>query len=109
MAIVDFVKDHKELYGNTNKNFKDKARKDCLLERFASSRNLSVKVSKTWFESKRTHYGKLTIPGFSISSIFLKSLIRRRALVSLLDLGHHREEPVLVRPQLTTFHKDPQN
>ena len=29
-AIVDFVKDHGELYDKTNENLKDKARKDCL-------------------------------------------------------------------------------
>ena len=29
-AIVDFVKDHKELYDKMNEHFKDKARKECL-------------------------------------------------------------------------------
>ena len=29
-AIVDFVKDHKEQYDQTNKHFKDKARPNCL-------------------------------------------------------------------------------
>ena len=29
-AIRDFVKDHKELYDETNEHFKDKARKGCL-------------------------------------------------------------------------------
>ena len=33
----------------TNKHFKDKARKEC--PRFANSRKLSVKVCKTWFDS----------------------------------------------------------
>ena len=28
-AIVDFVKDHEELYDKTNEHFKDKARKEC--------------------------------------------------------------------------------
>ena len=59
-AIVDFAKDHEELYNKMHKHLKDKARKDCLLERFASSQNLSVKVCKTWFESQRTRHGKLT-------------------------------------------------
>ena len=54
-AIVDFVKDHKELYNKTSEHFKDKARK----ERFTNSCKLSVKVCKTWFESQRTHYIKL--------------------------------------------------
>ena len=43
-AIVDFVKDHEEFYDKTNKQFKDKARKEC----------------PTWFKSQRNHHGKLT-------------------------------------------------
>ena len=34
-AIVDFVKDHKELYDKTNKHFKEKARRECSWKRFA--------------------------------------------------------------------------
>ena len=49
-AIVDFVKDHKELY-KTNEHFKDKARKEWLCQRLANSHKLSVKVCKTWLES----------------------------------------------------------
>ena len=45
---MDFVKDHEELYDKTNTHFKDKAREDCLRERFENSSKLSVKVSKTW-------------------------------------------------------------
>ena len=37
-AIVDFVKDHNELYNKTRDHFKDKARKECLWERFTNSR-----------------------------------------------------------------------
>ena len=51
-AIVDCVKEE------TNDRFKDKARKECLWERFTNSRNLFVKVCKTSFDSQRTHYGK---------------------------------------------------
>ena len=43
-AIADFVEDHDELYDKTNKHLKDKARKECLWERFTSSHKLSVKV-----------------------------------------------------------------
>ena len=43
-AIMDFVKDHEELYDKINEHFKDKARKECLWERLANSRKLSVKV-----------------------------------------------------------------
>ena len=58
-AILDFVKGHKELYHKTSEHFKDKASKESLWEEFARSRNLSVKVCKTWFDSQSTHYGKL--------------------------------------------------
>ena len=53
------MKDHEELYNKAKEHFKDKARKECLWERFSNSQKLSVKVGKTWFESQRTCYGKL--------------------------------------------------
>ena len=46
-AIVDFVKDHKELNNKTNEHFQDKDRKECLWESFANSCKLSVKLCKT--------------------------------------------------------------
>ena len=46
-AIVDFVKDHEELYDKTNKHFKDKARKECLREQFSRSRKLSIRMCNT--------------------------------------------------------------
>ena len=46
--------DHEELHNKIKENFKEKTRKEGLWERFASSRNLSDKVYKTWFESKMT-------------------------------------------------------
>ena len=58
-AIVDFVKDHKELYDKTNEHFKEKARQECLWEQFTNSRKLSVKVWKTWVKLQRTCYRKL--------------------------------------------------
>ena len=54
--IVDFVKDHEE----TNEHFNNKARKECLWDRFTNSGKLSVKVCKTWFESQKARYNKLT-------------------------------------------------
>ena len=54
--FFDFAKDHEELYDQKNDHFKDKAKKECLTERFANSCNLSVKVRKTLFESQRTHH-----------------------------------------------------
>ena len=58
-AIVDFVKDHVDLYDKTNEHFKDKARKECLWEQYDDCRKLSVKVCKTWFDLERIHYAKL--------------------------------------------------
>ena len=55
---MDFMKDQEELY-KTCGHFKDKAWKQCLWEQFAISHKLSVKVCKTWFDSQRTHYGKM--------------------------------------------------
>ena len=46
-AIVDFVKEHEKLYDKTSEYFKDKARKEFLLEQFGKSRKLSIKVCKT--------------------------------------------------------------
>ena len=57
---MDFVKDHEELHDKINEHYKDKARKECLWERFDNSHKLLVKVCKTWFELQRTHYSKLT-------------------------------------------------
>ena len=45
-AIVDFVKDHKELNNKTSEHFKDKERKECLWERFTNSHKLPIKVEK---------------------------------------------------------------
>ena len=60
VAVVDFVKDHEELYDKTNEHFKDKARKKYLWDRFTNICKLYVKAYKTWFESQRKHFGKLT-------------------------------------------------
>ena len=51
-AVVDYVKDHEELYDKTSEHFKDKARKDCLWERFANSHRVSVRVCKARLPSK---------------------------------------------------------
>ena len=56
--MMDFVKDHEELYNKPNEQFKDKARNECLWEKFANNQKLSVKVCKSWFKSQRTPYDK---------------------------------------------------
>ena len=50
-AIVEFVKQHEELYGKTNDSFKDKQKKERLWEQLASTRNLPVKTVKKWFNT----------------------------------------------------------
>ena len=58
-AIVEFAKEHEELYDKTHK-FKDKHRKEGFWDRLAASRKLSVNTVKKWFETQCTRYGKLT-------------------------------------------------
>ena len=59
-AIVEFVKQHKELHNKTNDSSKDKQKKEILWELLAVTRNLPVKTVKKWFETQCTRYGKLT-------------------------------------------------
>ena len=75
-AIVDFVKD------KTNEHLKDKARKDCLWDRFPSSCELSVKVCKIWFESQRTCNGNsVQVMNWIHHKLFFKTHIRRKGLI----------------------------
>ena len=59
-AIVEFVKQHKELYDKTNDSFKDKQKKERFWEQLATTRNLPVETVKKWFDNQCTRYGKLT-------------------------------------------------
>ena len=59
-AIVEFVKQHEELYDKTNDSFKNKQKKERLWEQLAATRNLPVKTVKKWFDTQHTRYGKLT-------------------------------------------------
>ena len=45
-ALLDFVRDHEELYDKTNEHFKDKARKEFLRETFTYSQKLSLKFAR---------------------------------------------------------------
>ena len=58
-AIVEFVKQHEELYDKSSDSFKDKQKKERLWEQLAAARNLPVKTVKKWFETQDTRYGKL--------------------------------------------------
>ena len=113
-AIVDFVKDYEELYFKTNEHFKDKARKECLWERSANS--CKQQVCKTWFESQRTHYGKITQSksGQAPTQMterqnwiqdtynFLKMHIRCKGLPNLQRSSPWPKELVHLLPQHTT-------
>ena len=59
-AIVEFVKDHPELYGKENARFHDGHRKEALWSEIAEKLNLRSIDVKRWFESQRTRYGKLS-------------------------------------------------
>ena len=59
-GIIEFMKQHEELYDKTNDSFKDKQKKEGLLEQLAASRNLPVKTVKKLFDIERIRYGKLT-------------------------------------------------
>ena len=58
-AIVEFVKQHEELYDKANDSFKDKQKKS-LWETLVSTRNLPVNTVKKWFETQHIIYGKFT-------------------------------------------------
>ena len=60
-AIVEFVKQHEELYDKTNDSFKDKQKNKRLWKQLAATRNLPIKTVKKWFETQRTRYGKFTL------------------------------------------------
>ena len=59
-AIIEFIKQHEELYDKTNNSFIDKQMRERLWELLAATRNLPVKTVKKWFETQHTRYGKLT-------------------------------------------------
>ena len=57
-AIVNFKKDHKELNNKTNEHFQEKARKECLWERFVKQLQ-AVCQGVQDLESQRKCYGKV--------------------------------------------------
>ena len=59
-AIVEFIKQHEELYDKTNDSLKDKQKKERLWEQLAATRDLPVKTVKKWFETQQPRYGQLT-------------------------------------------------
>ena len=62
-AIVEFGKQHEELYDKTHAKFKVKQRKEGLWERIEVSRNLPVNTVKKWFKTQCT--SSLNVPACS--------------------------------------------
>ena len=59
-ALVEYIKNHPELYDKGHELFKNKGHKACLWERIAAQRNMKPEDARKWFETQRTRYGKLT-------------------------------------------------
>ena len=60
IAIVEFVKEHPELYDKEHGHFYDKQRKEALWADISAELKLQPFDVRRWFESQRTHYGKLS-------------------------------------------------
>ena len=74
-SIVEFIKQHYELFDKIHAKFKDKQKKEGFWKRLAASRNLSVNTVKKWLETQRTRYGKLTQT--KSKQAFVKSIERQ--------------------------------
>ena len=122
-AIVEFVKQHEELYDKTNDSFKDKQKKERLWEQLAATRNLPIKTVKKWFETQRTRYGKLTQTKSGQAAekstepqtwlkntfVFYKVTSKGREFPSLLHSSHPRDL-LQLQPQLQfQIHPETQN
>ena len=61
-AIVEFIKQHEELYDKTNDSFKDKQKKERLWEQLAATRNLPIQTVKKGFETQCTRSSAFKSP-----------------------------------------------
>ena len=59
-AIVEFVKEHPELYDKEHARFHDRQKKETLWAEMSAELKLQPFDVRRWFESQRTHYGKLS-------------------------------------------------
>ena len=59
-AIVEFVKQHPELYDKEHRRFHDRQRKEALWAEISAELKLQPFDVRRWFESQRTRYGKLS-------------------------------------------------
>ena len=59
-AIVEFVKEHPELYDKEHARFHDRQKKEALWAEISAELKLKPFDVRRWFESQRTRYGKLS-------------------------------------------------
>ena len=60
ISIVEFVKQHPELYDKEHPRFHDRTRREVLWPEISAELKLQPFDVKHWFESQRTRYGKLS-------------------------------------------------
>ena len=61
ISIVEFVKQHPELHDKEHPRFHDRNRREALWAEISAELKLQpFDVRRCWFESQRTHYGKLS-------------------------------------------------
>ena len=59
-AILEFVKEHPELYDKEHARFHDRQKKEALWAEISAELKLQPFVVRRWFESQRMRYGKLS-------------------------------------------------
>ena len=59
-AIVEFVKEHPELYDKEHARFHDRQKKEALWAEISAELKLQPFDVRRWFESQQTRYGKLS-------------------------------------------------
>ena len=60
IAIVEFVKEHPEMYDKEHGRFHDRHRKEALWAEISAELKLQPFDVRRWFESQKTRYGKLS-------------------------------------------------
>ena len=60
ISIVEFVKQHPELYDKEHPRFHDRNRREALWAEISAELKLQPFDVRRWFESQRTRYGKLS-------------------------------------------------
>ena len=60
IAIVEFVKEHPEMYDKEHAGFHDRHRKEALWAEISAELKLQPFGVRRWFESQKTRYGKLS-------------------------------------------------